>query len=54
MLTIQSLRDDKERIIQALDKRHFDARGAIEEILEWEGKLSHVHRAGIWRPIALA
>jgi len=36
MLTIQSLRDEKERIITALQKRHFDAREAIEAILEWD------------------
>jgi len=36
MLTIQSLRDEKERIIIALQKRHFDAREAIEAILEWD------------------
>ena len=33
MLTIQSLRDDKERIIEALSKRYFDAREAIDHIL---------------------
>ncbi len=36
MLTIQSLRDDKDRIIAALQKRHFEASDAIEEILEWD------------------
>jgi len=36
MLTIQSLRDDKERIIEALSKRHFDAREAIDHILAWD------------------
>jgi seryl-tRNA synthetase len=36
MLTIQSIRDDKERIIEALSKRHFDAREAIDHILDWD------------------
>ena len=38
MLTIQSLRDDKDRILAALDKRHFDAREAIQQVLEWDAE----------------
>tara|TARA_B110000285_G_C15087116_1_gene596841 strand:- start:155 stop:1426 length:1272 start_codon:yes stop_codon:yes gene_type:complete len=36
MLTIQSLRDDKDRIIQALSKRHVDVTSDIEQVLEWD------------------
>jgi seryl-tRNA synthetase len=38
MLTIQSLREEKDRILAALDKRHFDAREAIEQILDWDAE----------------
>jgi seryl-tRNA synthetase len=36
MLTIQSIREDKDRIIQALGKRHLDARSDIEQVLQWD------------------
>ena len=36
MLTIQSLREDKDRVIQALSKRHVDATSDIEQVLEWD------------------
>ena len=38
MLTIQSLREEKDRILAALDKRHFDAREAIQQVLEWDAE----------------
>ena len=36
MLTIQSLREEKEQIANALDKRHIDARKELDQILQWD------------------
>jgi seryl-tRNA synthetase len=36
MLTIQSLREKKEQIANALDKRHIDARTELDQILQWD------------------
>lgn len=36
MLTIQSLREDKDRILQALRKRNLDASQTIDQILQWD------------------
>ena len=36
MLTIQSLREEKEQIANALDKRHIDARKELHQILQWD------------------
>ena len=36
MLTVQSLREEKEQIAAALDKRHIDARKDLNQILEWD------------------
>lgn len=38
MLTIQSLREEKDLVIRALEKRHFDAKDSIEQILEWDAE----------------
>ena len=36
MLTIQSLREEKEQIANALDKRHIDVRKELDQILQWD------------------
>ena len=36
MLTLQSLRENKDRVIQALSKRHIDASADINRILAWD------------------
>ena len=38
MLTVQSLREEKEQIAAALDKRHIDARKDLNQILEWDAE----------------
>ena len=38
MLTLQSLREDKDRVIQALKKRHVDASADIDRILAWDAE----------------
>ena len=38
MLTIQALREEKDRVIQALSKRHIDASADIERVLEWDAQ----------------
>ena len=38
MLTIQSLREEKDLVIRALEKRHFDAKDSIEQILQWDAE----------------
>ena len=38
MLTIHSLREEKDRILAALDKRHFDAREVIQNVLTWDAE----------------
>ena len=38
MLTLQSLRENKDRVIQALSKRHVDASADIDRILAWDAE----------------
>ena len=38
MLTIQSLREEREQIAAALDKRHIDARPDLDQILRWDAE----------------
>ena len=38
MLTIQALREEKDRVLQALSKRHIDVSADIERVLEWDAQ----------------